>query len=167
MIGEDAISPLTIPPGDLYPLLQLPLPTIHTRTRLSHRAACPIPRLASPRAPPKLIRCLDSRASLEAVSGRHRARVRSSRQSSSAPSGLAQQSLGCGACARKAGVREVFIPALPACAYGEPTVINRAQVGTVDQNCIASTSFEKLLPPKSRQKCGKHDYRKQDQKHTP
>ena len=34
MIREDAISPLTIPPGDVYPLFQLLLPTKRTRTRV-------------------------------------------------------------------------------------------------------------------------------------
>jgi len=36
MIREDAISPLTIPPSDVYPLFQLLLPTERTRT-----PACP------------------------------------------------------------------------------------------------------------------------------
>ena len=33
MIGEDIIFPLTIPPGDIYTVFQLLLPTILTRTR--------------------------------------------------------------------------------------------------------------------------------------
>jgi len=45
MIGEDIIFPLTIPPGDIYTVFQLLLPTILTRTR----CGCPLhPNLVHP-----------------------------------------------------------------------------------------------------------------------
>jgi len=45
MIGEDIIFPLTISPGDVHPLFQLPLPTIHTRTPEDSRLTEPsVPR---------------------------------------------------------------------------------------------------------------------------
>jgi len=46
MIGEDVIFPLTIPPGDVYPLFQLLLPTMHTRTPAITPISCQ-PHLAA------------------------------------------------------------------------------------------------------------------------